>query len=47
MSEVTRDVAGQVVHVGFDLAKRVIQVHCVDAAGRVVVAKGACPNFCV
>jgi transposase len=28
-----------VVRVGVDLAKRVIQVHAVDAAGRVVTAK--------
>ena len=36
MSEVTR---GFIARVGVDLAKRVIQVHAVDAAGRVVVAK--------
>ena len=36
MSEITR---GFIVRVGVDLAKRVIQVHTVDAAGRVVVAK--------
>ena len=36
MSEVTR---GEIVRVGVDLAKRVIQVHAVNAAGRVVVAK--------
>ena len=36
MEKITR---GQVVRVGVDLAKRVIQVHAVDAAGRVVAAK--------
>lgn len=36
MGEITR---GEVVRVGVDLAKRVIQVHAVDAAGRVVAAK--------
>ena len=36
MSEITR---GAIVRVGVDLAKRVIQVHAVDAAGRVVVAR--------
>ena len=36
MSEITR---GEIVRVGVDLAKRVIQVHAVDGAGRVVVAK--------
>ena len=36
MGEITR---GEIVRVGADLAKRVIQVHAVDAAGRVVVAK--------
>lgn len=35
MEEVTRGIA----RVGVDLAKRVIQVHAVDAAGRVVVAR--------
>jgi transposase len=36
MSEMTR---GVVARVGVDLAKRVIQVHAVDAGGRVVAAK--------
>jgi transposase len=36
MSEINRDGA---VRVGVDLAKRVIQVHAVDAAGRVVTSK--------
>ena len=36
MTEITR---GFIARVGVDLAKRVIQVHAVDAAGRVVVAK--------
>jgi len=36
MGEITR---GEIVRVGVDLAKRVIQVHAVDAAGRVVAAK--------
>jgi len=36
MSEITR---GDVVRVGVDLAKRVIQVHAVDASGRVVACK--------
>jgi transposase len=36
MSEVTR---GLIVRVGVDLAKRVIQVHAVDANGRVVTAR--------
>jgi len=30
---------GEITRVGVDLAKRVIQVHAVDAAGRVVAAK--------
>ena len=36
MSEITR---GQIVRVGVDLAKQVIQVHAVDGAGRRVVAR--------
>ena len=36
MEQITR---GAVVRVGVDLAKRVIQVHAVDAAGRVVTAR--------
>jgi transposase len=36
MGEITR---GEIVRVGVDLAKRVIQVHGVDGGGRVVVAK--------
>ena len=36
MFEITR---GAVVRVGADLAKRVIQVHAVDAAGRRVVGR--------
>ena len=36
MEQITR---GVVVRVGVDLAKRVIQVHAVDAAGRVVVSR--------
>jgi transposase len=37
VEQITRGVAaGQVVRVGADLAKRVIQVHAVDAAGRAV-----------
>ena len=36
MSEITR---GLVVRVGVDLAKRVIQVHAVDASGRVITAR--------
>ena len=36
MSEITR---GQAVRVGVDLAKRVIQVHAVDAAGRVLATR--------
>ncbi|EHR70684.1 transposase [Burkholderiales bacterium JOSHI_001] len=36
MEQITR---GLIVRVGVDLAKRVIQVHAVDAAGRVVVAR--------
>lgn len=36
MSEITR---GLIARVGVDLAKRVIQVHAVDASGRVVTAK--------
>jgi transposase len=35
MEQVTRGI----VRVGVDLAKRVIQVHAVDAAGRVVMAR--------
>src|ERR1022692_3807903 len=37
MYEITR---GAIVRVGADLAKRVIQVHAVDAAGRRVVGRG-------
>lgn len=36
MKQITR---GTIVRVGVDLAKRVIQVHAVDAAGRVVTAR--------
>jgi len=36
VGEITR---GEIVRVGVDLAKRVIQVHAVDTAGRVVVAR--------
>ena len=36
MGEITR---GRIVRVGVDLAKQVIQVHAVDAAGRQVVAR--------
>jgi len=36
MSEITR---GEIVRVGVDLAKRVIQVHAVDGVGRLVAAK--------
>jgi len=36
MSEITR---GEIARVGVDLAKRVIQVHAVDAAGRRVVSR--------
>ena len=36
MGEITR---GLIARVGTDLAKRVIQVHAVDAAGRRVVAR--------
>jgi transposase len=36
MSEITR---AAIARVGVDLAKRVIQVHAVDAAGRRVVAR--------
>jgi transposase len=36
MEQITR---GQIVRVGVDLAKHVIQVHAVDSAGRVVAAK--------
>ena len=32
-------VRGEIVRVGVDLAKRVVQVHAVDSSGRVVVAK--------
>jgi transposase len=40
MSEITRGSGGRdVVRVGVDLAKRVIQVHAVDAAGRVVTSR--------
>ncbi len=34
----------QIVRVGVDLAKRVIQVHAVDAAGRVVTRAGSDPR---
>ena len=36
MEQITR---GELVRVGVDLAKHVIQVHAVDGGGRVVVAK--------
>lgn len=36
MTEITR---GEIVRVGVDLAKHVIQVHAVDQAGRTVAAK--------
>jgi transposase len=40
MSEITRGSGGrEVVRVGVDLAKRVIQLHAVDAAGRVVTSR--------
>jgi transposase len=40
MSEITRGCSGrEVVRVGVDLAKRVIQVHAVDAAGRVITSR--------
>jgi transposase len=40
MSEITRGSGGrEVVRVGVDLAKRVIQVHAVDGAGRVVTSR--------
>jgi transposase len=40
MSEITRGCSGrEVVRVGVDLAKRVIQVHAVNAAGRVVSSR--------
>ena len=37
--EAQRESRGRAVRVGADLAKRVIQVHAVDAAGRVVVSR--------
>ena len=40
MEQITRGgVAGEAVRVGVDLAKRVIQVHAVDAQGRVVTRR--------
>ena len=45
MEQITRGGAqreaarGEAVRVGVDLAKRVIQVHAVDAAGRVLVSR--------
>ena len=40
MEQITRGgVAGEVVRVGVDLAKRVLQVHAVDAQGRVVARR--------
>jgi transposase len=40
MNQITRAVVrGQAVRVGVDLAKRVIQVHAVDAAGRVLTTR--------
>ncbi len=40
MSEITRGSGGrEVVRVGVDLAKRVIQVRAVDAAGRVITSR--------
>jgi len=37
--EAQREARGQAVRVGVDLAKRVIQVHGVDGAGRVLVSR--------
>ena len=43
MEQITR---GQAVRVGVDLAKRVIQVHAVDAAGHVLTSRAlACDKF--
>ena len=40
MEQITRAVArGQAVRVGVDLAKRVLQVHAVDAAGQVLATR--------
>jgi transposase len=39
MTEITRATAAPIVRVGVDLAKLVIQVHAVDAAGRRVVSR--------
>ena len=39
MSEITRQLMLLIVRVGVDLAKNLIQVHAVDAAGRRVVSK--------
>lgn len=41
MSEITRD---RIVRVGVDLAKQVIQVHAVDAAGRRVIGRQVKPD---
>ena len=38
MSKLTADLS-VVISVGLDLAKHVFQVHCVDASGKVIVAK--------
>ena len=48
MSEITR---GLIARVGVDLAKQVIQVHAVDAAGRKELGKRSsairsCPGVC-
>ena len=40
MEQITRGIArGEAVRVGVDLAKRVIQVHAVDALGQVLTAR--------
>ena len=41
MAEVTR---GEAARVGVDLSKRVFQVHAVDRAGRVVMARPLSPE---
>ena len=39
MAEITRVLIALIVRVGVDLAKNLIRVHAVDAAGRRVVAR--------
>ena len=48
MEQITRAVVrGEAVRVGVDLAKRVIQVHAVDAAGQVLTGRALARDKCI